>query len=741
MARRKKREGQSLHKVLGVPALFSTAYGNVGSSIYYALGVVAASAMGLTPVVFMLTGLLFVTTAFSYAEATTMFPEAGGSSSFARHTFNEFVSFGAGWALMLDYIITIAISAFFVPNYLATFWPLFKVWPYNSIGGIAVIVFLVVINIIGIKEAARINIILAVLDLGTQVLLAVVGVFVFVSPKILITQIHLGVAPTWRQLIYGISIGTVAYTGIETISNMAEESSDPGRDVPRAVKYVLAAVLGVYFAISMVGLSAMTVHYNVLPVDPQTKLIQPVAVEPAPGKIAETGPYVLKSDPKQDVYVRVDPKSSQISPADPSKPEYRLKATGEVYQLATAQAGMPAGTWVTQLWGTQLGNVYEADPLQGIVQNLPRSLDWMKVILAPWIAVLAATILIIGTNAGIIGSSRLAYSMASHRQLPPVLGRVHPKRYTPYVAIALFGLIAAILVAPGSISALADLYAFGAMISFTVAHVCVVALRFKMPDFPRPWRTPLNIPFRNTSIPLLAVIGGLGTTAVWFVVVVTHPVGRAVGLGWMAAGLVMYVVYRKVKGYSLTKTVEKVYVPPSMQEDIDYDQILVPITGTWISDEMMVLACQLATEKNSAIDGVYIIEVPLNLPLDARLVDERARAERVLKAAGVIADQFKIKFTPHVVTARQAGRAICETAAELRSEVIIVGTTRKRRIGNLVFGRTTDFVLDHAPCEVLLNLVPKGYPNEGSGVIAAAGEQGPSSPAEGGGSGGPGVNN
>jgi len=713
MARRKKREGQSLHKVLGVPALFSTAYGNVGSSIYYALGVVAASAMGLTPVVFMLTGLLFVTTAFSYAEATTMFPEAGGSSSFARHTFNEFVSFGAGWALMLDYIITIAISAFFVPNYLAAFWPQLKIWPYNSIGGILVIAFLVTINIVGIKEAARVNIILAILDLGTQVLLAIVGVFVFVSPKILINQIHVGVAPTWHQLIYGISIGTVAYTGIETVSNMAEESSDPGRDVPKAVKYVLLAVLGVYFAISMVGLSAMTVNYNVLPVDPQTKIIKPVDVIPAPGKRAESGPYVLKSNPKQDVYVRVDPDVLQISPT--SDVSFRVMATGPAYQLN--------GQWVTKVWGTQLGNVYEADPLQGIVQNLPDSLNWMKTILTPWIAILAATILLIGANAGIIGSSRLAYSMASHKQLPPILGRVHPKRYTPYVAIALFGLIASILVAPGKVALLADLYAFGAMISFTVAHICVVTLRFQRPDFERPWRTPINIPFRGKSIPVLAVLGGLGTATVWVVVVLTHFWGRWIGLSWMLIGIVMYIVYRKAKGYSLTKTVEKVYVPPSMQEDIDYNQILVPITGTWISDEMMVLACQLATEKQSSIDGIYVIEVPLNLPLDARLVNERARAEKVLKAAAVIADQFNVRFTPHVVTSRQAGRAICETAVELRSEVIMLGTTRKRRIGNLVFGRTTDFVLDHAPCEVLLNLVPRDYPSEGSGVADQAGQQ------------------
>ena len=106
----------------------------------------------------------------------------------------------------------------------------------------------------------------------------------------------------------------------------------------------------------------------------------------------------------------------------------------------------------------------------------------------------------------------------------------------------------------------------------------------------------------------------------------------------------MYVGYRKAKGYSLTKTVEKVVVPISMQADIDYNQILVPITGTFISDEMMVLACQLATEKKSAIDGLYVIEVPLNLPLDARLVNERAKADKVLKAAGVIASQFKVKF-------------------------------------------------------------------------------------------------
>ena len=692
MARRKKREAH-LHKVLGVPALFSTAYGNVGSSIYYALGVVALYALGLTPLVFMLTGLLFVMTAFSYAEATTMFPEAGGSSSFARHTFNEFVSFGAGWALMLDYIITIAISAFFVPNYLATFWPILKTWPYNSIGGITVIVFLVIINIFGIKEAARLNIVLAIADLSTQVLLAVVGLFVFLSPRLLITQIHFGTVPTLHQFIYGISIGTVAYTGIETISNMAEESSDPGRDVPKAVKYVLVAVLGVYFAISMVGLSAMPVHYNVLAVNPATKTVLPVAVQPAPGKEAATGPWVLKSDPSTSVYVTVDAADLTISPA--SAP---LKVTGAVYRQN--------GQWVTKLWATQLGTVWEADPLQGIVQNLPHGLAWMRILLAPWIALLAATILIIGTNAGIIGSSRLAYSMAGHKQLPPILSRVHPTRFTPYVSIALFGTIASILILPGRIGLLADLYAFGAMISFTVAHVCVVALRFKAPDIERPWKAPLNVRIGGGILPLTAVIGGLGTATVWVVVVLTHVEGRIVGLSWMAVGFVIYVVYRKRKGYSLTKTVKAVPLPEAVSEDIVYDQLLVPIVGSRITDEMMVLACQLATEKQSAVDALYVIEVPFNLPLNARLPQERENAKALLEQAAVVADQFGVTMTPIVVTARAAGRAIVDEAKERRSEVIILGATRKRRFTERALGSTIDYVLQHAPCEVLINLVP-----------------------------------
>src|SRR2546423_12315161 len=255
-------ETHGLRRSVGLGGLFATAYGNVGSSIYYALGIVAAYGLGLPPVIFMLAGGLFALTAKTYAEGAAMFPEAGGSSSFARHAFNEVVSFFAGWALTLDYIITVAISAFFVPHYLGAFWPALNHNPGDIIGGIAVIAALAALNVRGLGESAKLNLVLAVVDLGTQALLVCLGAFLVLNPHLLVAQVHLGSAPSWSQLIFALSVAMVAYTGIETVSNMAEEARDPGRDVPKAVNLVLFAVLGVYAGISVVALSPLTVPHG-----------------------------------------------------------------------------------------------------------------------------------------------------------------------------------------------------------------------------------------------------------------------------------------------------------------------------------------------------------------------------------------------------------------------------------------------------------------------------------------------
>src|SRR5918997_1992651 len=258
MAHRVPRD-QSLQRVHGVGALFSTAYGNVGSSIYYALGVVAAFALGLTPLAFLIAGLVFVCTAATYAEATVLYPEAGGSSSFARHAFNELVSFFAAWGQLLNYVIAIAISAFFVPHFLAVLWGPLAHGPGDIIGGVLLIALLAAVNVIGTKESAGLNFVLAIADLLTQVVLVAIGFALVFSPEVLESNVEFGVAPTWGDFALGIALGMIAYTGIETLSNMSEEARDAARTVPRAVGLVIAAVLTLYLLIPLVALSAMPV--------------------------------------------------------------------------------------------------------------------------------------------------------------------------------------------------------------------------------------------------------------------------------------------------------------------------------------------------------------------------------------------------------------------------------------------------------------------------------------------------
>jgi APA family basic amino acid/polyamine antiporter len=699
MARRKHRE--SFERVVGLPGLFSTGYGSVGSSIYYALGVVALYAMGATPIVLLIAGVLFAVTAWSYAELTAAVPVAGGAASFGGRAFNELVGFCAGWALLLDYVVVSAIAAFFVPHYLAEFWPRLGDRPYSIIAGVVTVGLLAVLNIAGTRQTAWLSWALALLGLATQVLLIVVGFLLLFKPKMLIEQINFGLAPTWKQLLYAIPLGTVAYTGIDALSNMSEEAAEPRRDVPRAINLLAPLVVVLYVGLSFVALSALPVRANVVPVNQRTGLTQPVAVVPG----SERGTYVLAADRGKPVYVPVEKQGAQyVIPAQ--------KPTGPV----TTQGGRP----VTTLHGTVLGSAYFQDPVLGIVAALPDRVAWLRSFLRPWIALLATLILISATNAGLIGSSRVVYAMAQHRQMPSLLGRVHPEHMTPYVGVAIIALVSAALILPGSTALLADLYAFGAMISFTIVHVSVVALRYKEPRLTRPYRVPLSIRVAGGRLPVLSVLGALGTVAIWLAVVATHPYGRVVGLSWMVVGLVAYVTYRRRLGYSLLQPVAIPKLPSTAVADIDYAQILVPIVGSRLTDEMMVLACQLAAEKGASIDAVYVIEVPMSLPLDTPLAAERQRANKMLEMAAIIAAEFNVSMRGHVLVARQAGRAIVELATQRRSQVIIMGAVRKHRIGERIFGDSVTHVLQHAPCEVIVNLVPSEYPMRGSAAEAEA---------------------
>jgi basic amino acid/polyamine antiporter, APA family len=613
--------------VLGTPALFSTAYGNVGSSIYYALGVTAAIALGLTPVVFLISGLIFAATAATYAEGTVLYPEAGGSSSFARHAFNELVSFVAAWAQMLNYVITVAISAFFVPHYLSIFWEPLRTNPWDVIGGAAVILILVSLNIVGIREAARVNIFLAVVDFATQLLLVIVGFAIVLHPHVLTANVHWGVAPTWGNFALAIPVAMIAYTGIETVSNLAEEARDPSRSIPASIRLVAVAVFAIYFTLPLVALSALPVYTS-------------------------EGEYVTK-------------------------------------------LGLPP----------QKGG-FENDPVLGLVEHLGLHgfvLDTAKV----YVGILAATILFIATNAGVIGASRITYSMASYRQLPEVFRRLHPRFKTPWLSLIVFaGIIPIAVLLPGKVAFLGTMYSFGAMLSFTIAHMSVIALRRKRQaeGAVEVYQAHPNLRIGTFDVPLFAVVGGLGTAIAWLVVVVQYAPARFAGLGWLAFGLLFYWAYRSlVVRRPLTQTVRApaLVLGPSLA--VEYRTIVVPVVRSNESEEALVAAARLAAERGATVAIVHVIEVPLSLPLDARLPEQEDEAEALLDDAQALVESYGVRSVTRLLRARRAGPAIVQEARSRHAELIVLGAPRRAIAGRRrLFGDTVDYVLRESPCRVLI---------------------------------------
>jgi APA family basic amino acid/polyamine antiporter len=622
----RRRRQQGLERVLGAPALFATAYGNVGSSIYYALGVTAGIALGLTPRVFVISGLIFAATAATYAEGTVRYPEAGGSSSFARHAFNELASFGAAWAQMLNYIITIAISAFFVPHYLSIFWEPLRTNPWDVAGGAIVVVALVSLNIVGIKEAATLNILLAVVDFATQLLLVAVGFALIFSVGQLQDNVHWGVAPTWSAFALAIPVAMIAYTGIETVSNLAEEARDPARSIPRAISWVAVAVFAIYFTLPLIALSALPVTHGVDGF--QTKL----------GLPPEDGGY-------------------------------------------------------------------KNDPVLGLVNNL--GLHGALLNGAQYyVGILAATILFIATNAGVIGASRITYSMASYRQLPEVFRRLHPRFKTPWLSLVVFGGFVSILfLLPGNVDFIGRMYAFGAMLSFTIAHAAIVRLRNVHRDADVVFRARPNLRLRGVTWPLFAVAGGLGTGIAWLVVVVQDAPTRYAGLGWLVVGFVVYTVYRRRLGEPLRETIRAPVVLGAAIA-LEYRSILVPVVEGVGSEAAVDLACRLAAERRAAIVALTVVELPMELPLDSVLDAEEERANDLLDEARDIGELYGVDVIGRLVRARSAGRAIVEDAERRNTEIIVLGAPRRGRGRVGIFGGTVDYVLKHAPCRVMVAAAP-----------------------------------
>jgi len=463
-----------LRRILGIPALFSAGYGDVGSSIYYALGIVALIALGATPIVLAIAGVIYIFNALTYAEGSATIPEAGGSASFARHGFNDLIGLIAGWALMLSYIVTMSISAYTIPPYLSYFWPILKDPVIGTLISMGIIAFLMVINVLGVRESSRVNIFFIVIDIATQITLVVLGIILIlaVNPAVLFQNMFgAGNWPSTTNLIFGIAIAALCFTGVETVSQLAEETKQPAKKIPQAYVLMIIAVLVLFAGISIVALSAMT-------------------------------PQIL---------------------------------------------GDPVNGWAR-------------DPVAGIAANLPSAT--LQSIFAPLVAVLAASILLTASNAGLMGISRLAFNLSSHHQLPATLSRVHHRFRTPYIAIILFCFIALLVLVPGFFATnffadLGALYVFGSLLCFALAHAAVLSLRIRKPELERPFKLGWNIRIKGRELPMTAILGLIATLGIWLIVVITQPYSRWAGLIWMAIGLIIYAIYRWQARLPLTHAPKK----------------------------------------------------------------------------------------------------------------------------------------------------------------------------------------
>lgn len=637
--------------------LFTIVYASLASAVYFSLGEVAGHALGLTPLVFLATALMFGLTAMTYLEGASLHPERGGATVFARYAFNELISFVAGWAILLDYIILIAVTTFSATQYLRVFWHPLGNYTESLLLALAFIAFVVLINVRGFsggRSAKRIGM-LAAGDLALQLLIMVLGLALFFNPHTLLDPIHLGSAPTWSNLVFALTVTTIVLTSVESAAGLAGEVRAGRGALRRLVGSGMALVLVGYVGIAIVAVTALPVHNG----------------------------------------------------------------------------------------HTELGGRYEDAPVIGIVMQMHP--HWLEQTLKYLVGAMATVTLVAAASTAMLGLSRLAYSLSTNRQIPSALGALHPKRSTPYVLICIAGAMAAALVVPEDLEFLVGIYAFGAMLAFTIAHLSVCRLRYSEPERDRPYKVPFSVRVRGRALPLPAVLGVVVSAAGWLAVMVVHEPARYVGLGWLAAGLALYVIYRLADENSLLRrvTVSPDMLRPEQTRERDYGSILVPLFGTKLDEDIVQTAALLASGEptddaaidNATIEAVWIFEMPMALPLEARLPEEQIKhARQVLARAKAVGEEYSgVHVATATIRARGAGHAIVEEARRRGVEAIVLGAEEPSRIrggarlggGGLPLenyvGRITKYVIDKASCRVIVT-APPGQDARSQGTLPTAEE-------------------
>ncbi len=626
-----------LRRTLGSPVLFTVVWTSLASAIYFSLGVVVFHARALTPVVYLIAAVMFALTAMTYVEGASLHQDRGGATVFARHAFNELVSFAAGWAILLDYVILMAVCAFSASHYVATFWhPLGERGPVLVVS-FGVLAWVATLNIRGFSthRARRVGLLVAG-DLALQLLLVVLGLALFFSPKALSDSIHMGGVPPLSDFLFAATITTIAFTSLESASGLSGEVTVGRRGLRRLITSATGSVLIVYVGIALVAVTAL------------------------PGR---------------------------------------------------------AGA-------AQFGHRYLNAPMLGIVAQLHP--HWLSEVMRYLVGALASLTLVAAASSAMMGLSRLAYSLSTNRQIPSILGRLHPKRSTPVVLIPIAALLSAALVIPENLDFLVGIYAFGAMLAFTIAHLSVWRLRYSEPDRDRPYQMPFSIRVRGGQLPLPAVAGAIASSVGLVVILIVHQPARYVGLAWMAAGLTLYVVYRKTEQKSLLR---RVTVPDAMLRAepavaADYGSILVPLLGGPLDDDIVQTAALLvsgeqtdaAAVDKATIEALWIFEVPMSLPIDASLPEAQVKAARqALARAKAVGEEYSgVQVATSIRRARRAGYAIVDEARRRGVEAIVLGAEEPSRIrgGPRLGGRggplenyvgdITKYVVSKADCRVIV---------------------------------------
>jgi basic amino acid/polyamine antiporter, APA family len=644
-------------RFLGAPLLFAIAYSAVGFSIYFALGVVAERGLGLTPLIFLAAGLLFVFATMTYIEGAAMYRDPGGSSTLARHAFNELVSFIAGWAILIDYMIVIALAAVSTAHYLGPLWDGFTHGGGEVAVAVGVVAVAAVINARGHTGQGRQGVLigLALADLVLQVLVIVVGVVVVWDPAVLTAELDLFSSPSLEDAVYALVIATVAFAGIEAASDLAPDLDFRPGDLTRVVKTTTLLLPLAYAGIAAVALMAVPV------------------------------------------------------------------------------TGGPDGP------GTALGGEFIDDPVLGVVQSYDPA--WLSTVMEIAVVAIAPAVLVWAAVTTMLGLSRHVYVLATNRQIPSWLGKLGRRRATPFVAIWSAAAICIALVIPSDIEMLAGVYAFGATLAIAIAHLSLVRLRVTQPDRPRPFRVPLEVTVRGHRLPMPALAGAVLMFAAWASVIAFHDTALYVGGGWMVVGIVGYVIYRSV--VEQTPLTRRVTVPAeALVKDtsaVEYGDILVPVFGTALDDDIVSTAGRLADaalepgQTPPRLEVVYVVEVPLTVPLDAPPAMERMMvANAALERAQQVGAEYEtVEVATSVVRARDAGAGIVQAARESDVELIVMGGEPPTKVrGGAVLGGiggsrpaeigpVTEYVLRKAPCPVLVTAPPAEVAEE-----AASGDGG-----------------